>query len=148
MFHRITGCLLIVLGLSVGAFALSGWLKTDAMAQTYDQFFQVGALRGAMFKAGQWSSHWRFINLLLMIFGSLIVISGLVVFLKNSWGYLLLSCSFAGIGTLPVILRIAGYSRYKWDGGSLYGALPYLAVALAAFLAYIAMERKGKSANI
>ncbi|GLQ99241.1 hypothetical protein [Dyella mobilis] len=146
MFHRISGCLFIILGLSVGAFGLNDWLKTDALVHTYELLFRASTLQSGVFKPEQWSSHWRFINLILMVFGCLIAYSGVLVLLKKSLGYLLLSCSLIGMGIVPIILRVIGYSRYKWDGGGLWGELPYFAVGLAALLAYMMVKRKSRSA--
>ena len=145
MFHRIAGCLLFILGLAVSAMALRGWLHTDAMAHVYAQFSEMRALHGAVFKPEQWSSHWRLANLVLLGMGCSIVFSAVAVMLKKPWGYLILFGSFVFAGTYPIIIRIVGYSRYKWEGGSLLGGLPYMSVALAALLAYMAMERSRKS---
>lgn len=146
MFHRMGGCLLFILGLGVSAMALRGWLHTDAMAHVYIQFSEIGTLHGLAFNPDQWSSHWRLANLVLLGIGCSIVVSAAVVMLNKPWGYLLLFGSFVFAGTYPIIIRIAGYSRYKWEGGSLPGSLPYLAAALTALLAYIAMKRNRESA--
>ncbi len=145
MFHRVAGRGLVLLGLIVGAFALSAWLHTDAMAHVYNEFSGTEALHGAVFKPGQWSSHWRLVNLVLLGIGCSIAASGVAVMLNKPWGYLLLFSSFVFAGTYPIIMRIAGYSQYRWEGGSLRGGLPYMAVALAALLGYVVMKRGQKS---
>ena len=116
MFHRVAGCGLVLLGLIVGAFALSAWLHTDAMAHVYNEFSGTEALHGAVFKPGQWSSHWRLVNLVLLGIGCSIAASGVAVMLNKPWGYLLLFSSFVFAGTYPIIMRIAGYSQYRWEG--------------------------------
>lgn len=148
MFHRITGALLIAVGISIGVIGVLGWMRTDAMARMFAAFSEAGALHGAVFNSELWSSHWRLENLIITIVGSLTAIAGVVVVRKKALGYLVAFGIFAFAGTYPFILRVSGYARYEWEGGSIHGGLPLFAVALAALLVYMVTVRRRKIGRV
>jgi hypothetical protein len=145
MFHRITGGLLVAIGLLIGVVGLYGWMHTDVMARMFSEFSEVGAFHGAVFKPALWSSHWRLANLVIAGMGCSTAVAGLMLMLKKPWGYLVLFGTFVFAGTYPLILRMSGYAQYKWEGGSIRGGLPYMAVALIALLVYIVVVRRQRA---
>ncbi|MBD8898376.1 hypothetical protein [Rhodanobacter sp. DHG33] len=148
MFHRITGALLIVAGISMGAIGVMGWMRTDAMVRIFTELSAAGALHGATFNSELWSSHWRLENLILTAIGSLTASAGVVVLRKKRMGYLVAFGIFMFAGTYPLVLRICGYARYKWEGGSIHSGLPFFAVALAALLVYMGMVRSQRTKRV
>ena len=145
MFYRITGGLLIAIGLLIGVVGLYEWMHTDTMARMLSEFSEAGAFRGTVFKPALWASHWRLANLVIAGMGCSTAVAGLMVMLKKPWGYLVLFGTFVFAGTYPLILRMSSYAQYKWEGGSIRGGLPCVAVALMALLVYVVVVRRQRA---
>jgi len=123
MKMRAIGVLVGLCGVIGVAVAVDALLMQNPLAP-------LGSVRDA--QAQQWLVHWRSWNLVALLIGIATVFSGLGVYLRKQWGFLVLLVVSLILAVTPWVFHRAGLVRFGYEEPSFWESLVFAVVAAAA----------------
>jgi hypothetical protein len=127
---RIVGILTMVVGAAVVACAIYAFAVTPSMAENL-----------ALTDVDDWSLRWRLSSSVLGLIGALLVIAGLALVLRRSWGLLFVSAAATVVAVFPWVLELSGLTRYGFERAHLIETVVAAAIAVGAGTAYVHLMR-------
>jgi len=132
MAMRIIGGLVILCGVAalvVGVMAL--WMQ-NPLAQSVSLVEH---------RAQEWMMHWRWWGIGDLLLGTVIVISGCLIFLRKQWGLLLLATAAIALAAAPWVLDGLGLLRFQYEQPILWESALFSAVGAAALVTWLRAGR-------
>jgi hypothetical protein len=129
---RIVGILTLIAGAAIATYAIYAFVATPSMAEN---------LALTKVDLADWSLRWRLSSSVVGLVGGLLVIAGLALLLRRSWGLILVCAAATVVAVFPWVLELSGLARYGFERAHLIETVVAAAIGLGAVTAYVHLIR-------